>query len=92
MCGFKIRIAHSIPNPLLMNPTQIYTIPTPNPIPLHMIPNQESNLDLDSSFDSDSGFGIAPGLLWTPHSNLLEKDNSLNHSCVSPSMGCLEHT
>ena len=23
-------------------------------------------------------------LLWTPHSNL-EKDNSLNHSCVSPS-------
>ena len=29
--------------------------------------------------------------LWTPHSNL-EKDNSLNHSCVSPSMGCLEYT
>ena len=24
---------------------------------------------------------------WTPHSNL-EKDNSLNHSCVSPNMGC----
>ena len=30
-------------------------------------------------------------LSWTPHSNL-EKDNSLNHSCVSPSMGCLEYT
>ena len=29
-------------------------------------------------------------LSWTPHSNL-EKDNSLNHSCVSPSMGCLEY-
>ena len=45
-------------------PTQIYTIPTPNPIPLHMIPNPESNpdSDSDSSFDSDSGFGIAPGL------------------------------
>ena len=27
---------------------------------------------------------------WTPHSNL-EKDNSLNHSCVSPKMGCLEY-
>ena len=26
-----------------------------------------------------------------PHSNL-EKDNSLNHSCVSPKMGCLEYT
>ena len=30
-------------------------------------------------------------LSWTPHSNL-EKDNSLNHSCVSPKMGCLEYT
>ena len=40
-------------------PTQIYTIPTPNAIPLHMIPNPESNPD--SSFDS--GFGIAPGLV-----------------------------
>ena len=29
--------------------------------------------------------------LWTPHSNI-EKDNSLNHSCVSPSMGCFEYT
>ena len=49
------------PNPI---PTQIYTIPTPNPIPLHMIPNPESNpdSDSDSSFDSNSGFGIAPGL------------------------------
>ena len=49
------------PNPI---PTQIYTIPTRNPIPLHMIPNPESNpdSDSDSSFDSDSGFGIAPGL------------------------------
>ena len=27
----------------------------------------------------------------TPHSNL-EKDNSLNNSCVGPKMGCLEHT
>ena len=25
----------------------------------------------------------------SPHSNL-EKDNSLNHSCVSPKVGCLE--
>ena len=25
-------------------------------------------------------------LSWTPHANL-EKDNSLNHSCVSPKMG-----
>ena len=25
-------------------------------------------------------------LSWTPHSSL-EKDNSLNHSCVSPKMG-----
>ena len=50
------------PNPI---PTLIYTIPTPNPIPLHMIPNPESipDSDSDSSFDSDSGFGIAPGLL-----------------------------
>ena len=48
------------PNPI---PTQIYTIPTPNPIPLHIIPNPESNPHSDSSFDSDSGFGIAPGLL-----------------------------
>ena len=49
------------PNPI---PTQIYTIPTPNLIPLHMNPNPESNpdSDSDSSFDSDSGFGIAPGL------------------------------
>ena len=30
-------------------------------------------------------------LPWTPHSNL-EKDNSLNHSCVSPKLGCLEYT
>ena len=33
-------------------------------------------------------------LSWTPHSSL-EKDNSLNHSCVSPSMDCftgLEYT
>ena len=30
-------------------------------------------------------------LSWTPHSKL-EKDNSLNHSCVSPKMGCLENT
>ena len=30
-------------------------------------------------------------LLWTPHSSL-EKDNSLNHACVSPTMGCLEYT
>ena len=29
-------------------------------------------------------------LSWTPHSSL-EKDNSLNHSCVSPTMGCLEY-
>ena len=29
-------------------------------------------------------------LSWTPHSNL-EKDNSLNHSCVSPRKGCLEY-
>ena len=28
-------------------------------------------------------------LSWTPHSNL-EKDSSLNHSCVSPKMGCLD--
>ena len=28
---------------------------------------------------------------WTPHSSL-EKDNSLNHSCVSRKMGCLEYT
>ena len=28
-------------------------------------------------------------LSWTPHSSL-EKDNSLNHACVSPKMGCLE--
>ena len=50
------------PNPI---PTQIYTIPTQNPIPLHMNPNPESNpdSDSDSSFDSDSGFGIAPGLV-----------------------------
>ena len=30
-------------------------------------------------------------LSWTPHSSL-EKDNSLNHTCVSPSTGCLEYT
>ena len=30
-------------------------------------------------------------LLWTPRSSL-EKDNSLNHSCVSPKIGCLEYT
>ena len=30
-------------------------------------------------------------LSWTPHSRL-EKDNPLNHSCVSPSLGCLEYT
>ena len=49
------------PNPI---PTQIYTIPTTNPIPLHMNPNPESNpdSDSDSAFDSDSGFGTAPGL------------------------------
>ena len=29
-------------------------------------------------------------LSWTPHSSL-EKDNSLNHSCVSLKMGCLEY-
>ena len=29
-------------------------------------------------------------LSWTPHSRL-EKDNSLNHSGVSPNMGCLEY-
>ena len=30
-------------------------------------------------------------LSWTPHSSI-EKDNSLNHSCVSPKTGCLEYT
>ena len=30
-------------------------------------------------------------LSWTPHSSL-EKDNSVNHSCVSPKMGRLEYT
>ena len=61
------------PNPI---PTQIYTIPTANPIPLHMNPNPESNpdSDSDSSFDSDSGFGIAPGLklghFWSRYRNL----------------------
>ena len=30
-------------------------------------------------------------LSWTPHSSP-EKDNSLNDSCVSPKMGCLEYT
>ena len=30
-------------------------------------------------------------LSWTPHLSL-EKDNSLNYSCVSPEMGCLEYT
>ena len=30
-------------------------------------------------------------LSWTPHSSL-EADNALNHSCVSPKMGCLEYT
>ena len=30
-------------------------------------------------------------LLWTAHSSL-EKDNTLNHSCVSPGMGCLVYT
>ena len=29
-------------------------------------------------------------LSWPPHCSL-EKDNSLNHSCVSPSMGCLDY-
>ena len=29
-------------------------------------------------------------LSWTPHSNL-EKDNSLNHTYVSPKRGCLEY-
>ena len=33
---------------------------------------------------------VSCNLSWTPHSNL-EKDNSLNHSCVSPMMGCLEY-
>ena len=28
-------------------------------------------------------------LSWTPHSSL-EKDNSLNHSCVSQKIGCLD--
>ena len=28
---------------------------------------------------------------WGPYSSL-EKNNSLNHSCVSPKMGCLEYT
>ena len=36
--------------------------------------------------------------VYTDRSNLLpspreaQKDNSLNHSCVSPKMGCLEYT
>ena len=30
-------------------------------------------------------------LSWTPRCSL-EKNNSLNHSCVSPNMGCLEYT
>ena len=29
-------------------------------------------------------------LSWTPHYSL-EKDNSLNHSCVSQKIGCLEY-
>ena len=56
-------IAHSIPNPLLMKPnpipTQIYTIPTANPIPLQMIPNAESNPDSDSSFDLEPPHFVA---------------------------------
>ena len=61
-------------------PTQIYTIPTPNPIPLHMIPNPESNpdSDSDSSFDSDSGFGMAPGLRYT----ILNNADSNTHQAV----------
>ena len=47
-----------IPTQIYTIPTQIYTIPTPNPtpnpIPLHMIPNPDSSCD--------SGFEIAPGL------------------------------
>ena len=30
-------------------------------------------------------------ITWPPHSSL-EMDTSLNHSCVSPSMGCLEYS
>ena len=45
----------TIPNPI---PGDFES--NPNPIPLHMIPNPESNPD--SSFDSDFGFEIAPGL------------------------------
>ena len=40
--------------------------------------------------DPTQGVNVKP-VSWTPHSNL-EKDNSLNHSCVSPKMGCLECT
>ena len=80
------------PNPilLLMNPnpipTQIYTIPTPNPIPLHMIPNPESNpySYSDSSFDSDSGFGIAPGLIPSEMKGRLIPCQ-INHSKTWPS-------
>ena len=62
---------YSIPNPLLMNPipTQIY-----------MIPNPESNPD--SSFDS--GFGIAPGLLYACMVlNLLDSHAILRSRCMS---------
>ena len=33
--------------------------------------------------DPTQGVNSMCNLSWTPHSNL-EKDNSLNHSCVSP--------
>ena len=71
------------PNPI---PTQIYTIPTPNPIPLHMIPNPESNpdSDSDSSLESDSGFGIAPGLVCPLYRPLLTHRNELGYlDCYS---------
>ena len=35
--------------------------------------------------------GSMCNLSWTPHSNI-EKDNSLNHSYVSPKIGFLEYT
>ncbi len=46
---------------------------------------------MGSKISHTGGKCIKSNLSWTPHSSQ-EKDNSLNHSCVSPSMGCLEYT
>ena len=53
--------------------------------------NVSMPVGLTVGVQSTQGVNFMCNLSWTPHSSL-EKDNFVNHSCVSPKVDCLELT